>query len=492
MVRNSLTVVAYSDAALFEEIRKSGHRRVPDQVKYLARYCESLGSRTIVTENHYIDRHYLDEFALYYCRNLNPPPNHVRRLHVFGAEFTDERFAKLLSSVLAQRPNDEDKKIIESYLGFVSIRPVHGVPVGRTILRCPPPDTDPAREIEATDSHDIHLANLELKVDGLPFQQQDRAVGACATAALWSAVGRVSRRDGFRSPTPAEVTQAAARHILAEGRSLPAANKGLTVDQLCEAVRCCNLAAETVSAEDHIAYFAAALHAYLRSGIPVLLALVHPETGEGHAVTVAGFQLSDDPDASLESVLPFRSARLKKVYVHDDRLGPYARAHIKPMPYSEDYGEWIRFRIDDQEWILSYMLAPVYTKLRLSVKSLIELAIVIADPVEFAIESVGEAPSGDLSLEFEYQRSGRFLRELNGRIESTQVEFVRSASLSRWCAIMRWYLGETSAFEFVWDTTDIRREDGRCLLRAVLCLDGRYTPELRTIADQYCVPFASV
>ncbi len=69
----------------------------------------------------------------------------------------------------------------------------------------------------------------------------------------------------------------------------------------------------------------ASLHTYLLSGIPVVLAL--RPGGGGHAVTAVGFQMSEASIPRSRATVPVRSAGLtKKLYVHDDRLGPYARA----------------------------------------------------------------------------------------------------------------------------------------------------------------------
>ena len=82
-------------------------------------------------------------------------------------------------------------------------------------------------------------------------------------------------------------------------------------------------------------YFMMQLHAYLRSGIPVILGI---ETGgEGHAVTAVGFRhdarLKDSVDIPVgdRSVsLRLRNLTYRQIYVHDDRLGPYARATLQP------------------------------------------------------------------------------------------------------------------------------------------------------------------
>ena len=53
----------------------------PLQMTYMGIYLDSLGCRTIVHERHYIDRHYIDDFSLFYSRSLRDYPNHCQRLH---------------------------------------------------------------------------------------------------------------------------------------------------------------------------------------------------------------------------------------------------------------------------------------------------------------------------------------------------------------------------------------------------------------------------
>jgi hypothetical protein len=475
-----------------------------EQIDYLARYCKRLGAQTVVREEHYIDRHFLDEHALYYCRNFHPPPNHVRRFHLFVRSFTEAELSSLFTT-RAEFPMRRAVRVEEAlsrdYLGFISIRPIPAAPVGRTVLRRL--EDGERRDIWATGSHDVHLANLTLRVNGLAFQQQDVAVGACATAALWSALSRVSRNEGMRAPTPAEVSESASRHFLANGRTLPAV-AGLTVEQLSEAIRCSGFAPEAVRADAMPEFFVIALHTYLLSGIPVVLALLRPDGG--HAVTAVGFQTARAPDPLLQTSIPVRSARMKKIYIHDDRLGPYARSFLRPMPRTEEFNESLLLQIEMrradeassnepdpaqlQEWVVDSALAPVYPKLRLPVRSLITLADLLGDLVE---RLVGAENAPRLSVEFYYERSGTYLSKLNGRLTSGAGSFFREVALPRWCGIIRWFIGEKPLVEFVYDTTDILRDErqlGAELLRAVVCLDAAHHRKFRDVATFFWVPYA--
>ncbi|HEX2659631.1 MAG TPA: hypothetical protein VHU40_15210, partial [Polyangia bacterium] len=302
-VRNRLTVVPFTAADFVKRVREASRatragQAVP-QVAYLARYCRALGAKTVVIEDHYIDRHYLDEFAFYYCRGLSPPPNHVQRFHLFAVDFDEAALHRRLRDVA--KDSSPASAIEVGYRGFVCVRPIPAVPIGRTVLSRL--DDGEPRDIWATGQHQVHLANLVLEVDGLAFQQQDLAVGACATASLWSALSRVARLEQMRAPTPAEVSEAAGRHLLAGGRVVPAA-AGLTIQQIGEAVRACGFAPEYVRAERN-EIFVATLHAYLLSGIPPVLVLRGPE--EGHAVTAVGFRADRLANPLLQHTVQLRS-----------------------------------------------------------------------------------------------------------------------------------------------------------------------------------------
>ncbi len=92
----------------------------------------------------------------------------------------------------------------DAYIGFMTVRPIPSAPIGRTILR-PYKDKPTRSYIPSEGGHPVHILGFELQARELPFQQQEQAVGACATTALWSAMSRVVRADGGRAPTPYSV-----------------------------------------------------------------------------------------------------------------------------------------------------------------------------------------------------------------------------------------------------------------------------------------------
>src|SRR5436853_2771270 len=67
----------------------------PLQLTYLGNYLAELGGKTVVIEGHYIDRDYIDDFALFYARSLRDYPNYCYRLHFFSSPFDDPRWRSI-------------------------------------------------------------------------------------------------------------------------------------------------------------------------------------------------------------------------------------------------------------------------------------------------------------------------------------------------------------------------------------------------------------
>ena len=260
------------------------------QLEYLERYVQDLGCTSLLIESHYIDRDYIEDFSLFYSRSLHPYENHCRRIHFFRMPHED-----LLEAVLnPSNPSwpeltDEDPSN-SPYLGFSVVRPLPGAPVGRTILRTyktrPVGRTAETREFPATRIYDVHLGLRRLRVRGLPFQQQDVGVSACATTAMWVALSQLRAFEDFGSPTPAQITTLATRFSLPFGRALPS-EEGLSLDQMCQALQALHVSPSLLvaaTAERTVGY----LHYALKSGFcPILILENANNTDIRHAVAVS-------------------------------------------------------------------------------------------------------------------------------------------------------------------------------------------------------------
>ena len=360
----------------------------PLQMTYMGIYLDSLGCRTIVHERHYIDRHYIADFSLFYSRSLRAYPNYCQRLHFFSSEFDEEQWCDFVRRANDGGREEVERQLAAQYLGFIVVKPLPGSPIGRTVLRTFDRRAPGRRRREFTTirPYKVNLAGLSLSVDGLAFQQQDQGVSACATTALWSALQSTAPSERS-SPTPAQITEAASRYMLPEGRALPSG--GLHFDQLCEAVRATGLAPvllTSISPREDQSHLAT----YLQSGLPVLLGIGPLGPGEGHAVCVVGLGLGAvQPETDLNIRYRDGATAVDRIYVHDDRLGPYASARLKSTTFDNGVVTTLELRWPDEqpaeESRLLGMLIPVPPKLRLSAVRLRALAHEIAQAVAAGI-----------------------------------------------------------------------------------------------------------
>lgn len=435
----------------------------PRQVTYLESYLGGMPGRpaaSLVVEKAYVDRHYLEEYTAYYATALRPPPGHATRLHVFCADLQDEDLAALVRRAASGSLNAVQEELEASYLGYVTVRPISSAPIGRTMLIPYPPDGGRHYHPAIRDCC-ARIMGIELRFRALPFQQQDQGVGACASAALWASTAKVSRDSGMRAPTPFAVTAAATRNWVTD-RVLPAAG-GLELGQFASAVRELGLAPYHVKVDREPEMFLWTLKVYLRSGLPAVLVL--RDEGEVHAVAVAGHKEAVGELTELGNrPRVLRYGALTRVYVHDDRIGPYVKMSLS-VSQSDGWPRVLlqRVPVDDPSdtelttntWV-AHAIYPLYPKLRLTARDLAELAGELAPLFRLLL---GADHAAGLTVEGWFVQNGAYLRELfESGADSERVEyFVRHVRLSRYVGVLRWYLDGEALADVVCDTTDIRR-----------------------------------
>lgn len=302
------------------------------QIEYLRYYLEDLRATSAIEEQGYFDRDYLAEFAAFYGVSAKGYPNICRRIHFFSGSILDRsRFSKALAE------NDTAlAEIQDRYLGFVVVRPIPAAPLGRTVLRWYPerlPNTP--RVMEPSRDYVCHLSGIQLTVRGLAWQQQDSAVGACATVGLWSMLHTSAFDENHAIPTTADITRSAHRTASLGSRVFPSA--GLTIEQLAEAIKEQSLAPVVLDGDiknDRGATigfsrerFAASCGAFVRSKYPVLIIGQLGDVGL-HAACVVGFRETMPPALAHDQIL-LQDGTIQYFYVHDDNLGPSVRFQLK-------------------------------------------------------------------------------------------------------------------------------------------------------------------
>jgi len=273
------------------------------------------GATFVLREDRYIDRDYSRAFDAFYGGFFRPPPKFTTRYHFFTRPFDP---ADAASAVPASG----------EYLGFVVLWETDPLIVGRTVIEPPMPATQmlgrPTR---------VHIGGHRFELNAAPFCAKDFGVAACATVATYLAAELAGHQYGFPRTSTTEVTQLATANGGDFGRPLPQ-RFGLTPAEICRALAALGYEpfVEDLSTFEWDAD--ATILAHLTSRIPVIILLeVFPDPGgadsterareaddrDRHAVVAVGYDW--DPDRALRN----RSwtAGLERVYVHDDRYGPF-------------------------------------------------------------------------------------------------------------------------------------------------------------------------
>ena len=349
------------------------------QLDYVFRYVHEIGVRCMTIEGVYIDRDYMEDHGLFYSRSFLPYRAACRRLQFFrtGSAETEQRIEELIESGRSTNKESFRKACREfsdeNYCGFSVIKPLPGCPVGRTVLRPYPSESeDGRRSFDSTRNYVSHFCGIELTVCGLAFQQQDTGVSACATTALWSSLQKVRDLEPVGSATPAQITVLATRFSLPFGRPMP--SDGLSIEQMCGAVNALGLAPTLTRA---VGFEETRGHLYtaISAGFAPVLVVKRPGTEHYHAVTVAGMKV-DEPrtGAEIDEDVYDLSGDLKAIYMHDDRHGPYLRANITK---SVD-----KMQLDvvnlKEKWDVTHILLPVHSKIRISLAMITQVAEEIA------------------------------------------------------------------------------------------------------------------
>lgn len=428
----------------------------PTQLKYLGPYLDRLKCRTVVIESHYIDRDYITDMALLYARCLRSYPNFTQRLHFFKERFDKDGFDAIVRAANNGRVEIAREQLQgKGYLGFSVIRPLPGSPLGRTVLATYEERTERGQQrlFGCVRRYEVNLAGLQLKVDGLAFQQQDQGVSACATAALWSALHRVAPREHLAIPTPADITEGASRYLLAEGRALP--SEGLTIQQVCEATRTAGLTplvVKTMEPDTSRAH----LLGYIESGFAPVLA-IGKDGVAAHAICGVGLKLGDvQPQTNPAYHFRDRASAVVGIYAHDDRLGPYAGVDIQSVTRDGAIRTGVFIKWPDQvpaeESELVALIVPLPSKVRVSMTTLRAIGIPLAEMFGIAFIDL----NGQLTLNCRYRTATEYRENAFsfGLSDHGAYKIAAETVLSRYVGVIELSSPDGPVLDIVVDTTE--------------------------------------
>lgn len=487
------------------------------QAIYLRHYLADLGATTVIREGAYFDRDYLSEFSAFYALSTRGYPNTCERLHFFSGEPFDRDY---LFRALSSRSGSECSKLRRDYLGFTVIRPIAAAPFGRTVMRWypDPHSASTPRVTKPSRSYTCHLAGMELNTEGLAWQQQDSAVGACATIALWSMLHSLAFDDHHAIPTTAEITRLANRTASLGARMFP--SRGLSIFQVCECIKECGLAPTVLhgnlkrEGKDEPGFsrdrFSSALASLLRAGYPVLLigeletsSEPHPK----HAVCVVGFRecASQMPSAGA---VELQDCGIEYVYVHDDNLGPSVRFQL----VTDQAGNFVRMISSPPNTIhklelpktptASYpafvpnqIVAAVHEGVRTSPDALCERGIKLGEAICDSYNSLVDsghisAPQLGLSISTRFMRLTEYLgdelekllKKQPTALAATRLQLVEGVPpLSLHIGLVRIGWGQSVLADVLYDTSD---SDRNLSAFCSVCFDSKLGEFLAFLREQ--------
>lgn len=362
-------------AALATKLFPKEAVRCDNHANYLFRYLSSpdLAAVMLIIEPAYVDADYLADYSSYYSTCFTHYEKTCKRIHFFSITLSRADFERHIKGEVTE---EESRALKKAYVGFIVIRPLPDAIIGRTQLMTYGPDAA-RRHYCAVVDYKVNLFGLRLKVRSLGFQEQDRALAACATVALWSCFHKTSDLFGTPAPRPPEITESATRAFF-DKRSLP--STGLYAEQVCCAIRDVGLEPEVIGAAGlSNAPLISLIYGHLRMGLPVLL-VVKIEGGGLHALVISGYSIQDHqviPHEVLglgqDTGPPMIGRRIDEFYAHDDQHGPFSQLRILGAPQAPCTppafsGSWKTETVPPCALRLEpyQVIVPVYRKIRLS------------------------------------------------------------------------------------------------------------------------------
>lgn len=412
--KNLLKIFHEKSEAAEELILQKNHSEYFDN--YLIN--KDIEVKTIVVENDYIDRDFLEDFSAYYVRCFTDYKRKCTRLHFFSHEFRKDQFESFLESF------DEKfkKNLDDNYLGFIVIKPLPQTIIGRTCLKTyqVKAESGDKRVYPIVRNYEVNLCGVSLMVKSLAFQEQDTVVSACATSALWSAFQGTGILFHHKWLSPVEITKAATKQFPLKERPFP--NKGLNIEQMMHAVQELDMEPfhidiinqDDIKSQDDIInqeyILKNYIYSYLTYGIPIILGIALYDTMDKdekklighHAVVVTGYRLKKESKSCLPAdELLLVASNMSRIYVHDDQIGPFAKMIIdgNKIEVKNGEGKFIETISLSTEWkygntpkgfiraVPTIILIPLYHKIRIPFENIREIIEIFNSIIGISIEN---------------------------------------------------------------------------------------------------------
>lgn len=465
------------------------------QVHSVLELAEAHGASTILCEDDYIDRHFLEDYAGYYARCYAKYGRRCARLHLFSQEFDDREFFDILVS-----QNQEAADNL-GYFGYIVIKPLPHTVVGRTAI--------PPIESQHGNAHYTALERFQTQIGGLDFfvksslfQEQDFEVAACATVAVWSSISITSRRFDNAILSPFEITRNAGSRQSFTKRMMP--SNGLNSYQILSALNSVGLEFFTFSfnafrfvnesnskqesvlnrLREDIDLAKQTLYAFLRGGFPCLIIVRFGSDGaqdpfesqsERHAVTAVGYEF-ESTENFLESFYDDDKRRhILRANIHsiscvDDSHSPYTKYKFEDTYISIENGE-------NESVYIDQIVVPVYHKIRMN----FDQARRRSESYDILFKRASRTLADRMHWEIFLSDISNIKTEvaLSGVLEGDKIKFITN-NAPRFMWVLRASIDGLEKIDILLDATDLRQGDS---IAAVLRYDDEFASQLFRLAQ---------
>ncbi len=315
-LNNFCAYLAYQTNTNFSYVKQK------KQIIYIDKYMSHLSQEhklCFIYEHEYIDKNYIDDFTSYYVNCFTTYRKTASRIHFF--KYNDEK--NLKEEFLSALSSQDTIFTSENYLGFIVIRPIPKTFLGKVCLKpFYEEENNRLKKYYLLKKYKVSLFGISLVLKSIAFQEQDKVLSACATTSLWSFYHAHLNLSQVSLPSSSEITKSSYPEVNGYLREFP--NNGLSTEMICRSIRNNNLVPEYFEfqqSEDKL--LEEIIYAYTSSNIPLILGVsVSDENSENkglHAVTILGYSIDRNKCTNLIA------HGLEKIYVHDDRYGPFIR-----------------------------------------------------------------------------------------------------------------------------------------------------------------------
>ena len=327
----------------------------------LPRHEEPLA---VIFESNHIDKDFLIDYSFFYSRCFEDVGKKVIRAHFFYGSVDEVQGGvyRILNEGLS-KASSEHTILQKNYIGFTTIRPINSKVIGRTaFIKYPNEDGNHNhRHYPVYVAVRAHLAGIPFELETLPYQEQDTAVAACATTAIWCALPAIRKKfDLGTYYSPYEITNLAFESCGGyENRRFP--NRGLTLPHILNVIQKMGFDPILIDAKTipNTKFLDEVIVSHIEFGLPILacLELKKGSNSDGHLVTIVGYKFKSN------------SSELQELYIHDDQIGFYSKVTFTDSTH----------RLWDNEWISKYgyssvcvaaLVIPSYHKIRISYASM--------------------------------------------------------------------------------------------------------------------------